>query len=81
MLYCARIDMSEGIDLAERNNSKYCMICYYWLFNFQDHICKGLKMLCISISDIIIITIKHVDYCCIIHNISKSNEIIRKFCI
>ena len=32
-------------------------------------------MLCLNISDIAIITIKHVDYCCIIHYISKFEAI------
>ena len=30
----------------------------------------------VNISDIAIMTIKNVDYCCIIHNISKSEAII-----
>ena len=32
-------------------------------------------MLCLSISDIAIITIKNIDYCDIIHNISKFEAI------
>ena len=32
-------------------------------------------MLCLNISDIIIITVKNVDYRCIIHKISKSKAI------
>ena len=28
MLYCNRIDISEGVDLAESDNSKECMICH-----------------------------------------------------
>ena len=43
-------------------------------FKFQDYICNGcrdLTMLC----DITIITVKNVDYQCIIHNISKSEAI------
>ena len=31
-------------------------------------------MLCIDISDIALMTVKNVDYRCIIHNISKSEE-------
>ena len=50
------------------------MICHDWLFNhgfkFQD-----LAMLSVNISDIAIISIKNIDYCCIIHNISKSKAI------
>ena len=45
---------------------------------FQDHVCNGchdLSLLCLNISDIAIITVKKVDYCCIIHNISKSEAI------
>ena len=55
------------------------MICHYFFFNcrfkFQDHICSGchdLNMLSVNITEIGIITGKNVDYCCIIHNISKS---------
>ena len=82
MLYYDRIDISEGIDLAKSNNSKECMICHYYFFNygfnFQDYVCNGchdLTMLSVSISDIAIITFKNVDYRCIIHNISKSETI------
>ena len=32
-------------------------------------------MLCFNISDIVIITVKNVDYRCIIHSISKSEAI------
>ena len=55
------------------------MTCHYWFFNhgfkFQDYVCNGchdLTMLSVNISDIAIITVKHVEYRCIIHNISKS---------
>ena len=42
---------------------------------FQDSVCNGchdLTMLSVNISDIFIITVKNVNYRCIIHNISKS---------
>ena len=55
------------------------MIWYYLFFNhgleFQDSVCNGchdLTMLNVNISDIATITVKNVDYHCIIHNISKS---------
>ena len=58
------------------------MICHYLLFNngfkFQESICNGyhdLAMLNVNTSDIVIISIKNVNYRCIIHNISKSEEI------
>ena len=76
MLYYDRIDISERIDLTKNNRSKECMICHYWFFNhgfkFQDSICSGchdLTILIVNISGIAIITVKNVDYCCIIHNI------------
>ena len=58
------------------------MICHYWFFNhgfkFQDSLCNDfndLTMISIHVRDIAIITIKNVDYCCIVHNISKSEAI------
>ena len=58
------------------------MICHHWLFNhgfkFQDSVCNGchgLTILCLNISDIGIITVKDVDYRCIIHSTSKSEAI------
>ena len=82
MLYCDRIDISEGIDLAKSNNRKECKICHYRFFNhgfeFQDYIsngCHDLTMLSVNICDIAIITVKNVDYRCIIHNIGKSEAI------
>ena len=47
-------------------------------FKFQDPTCNGcrdLTMLSVDISDTAIITIKGVDYCCIIHYIIKSEVI------
>ena len=40
-------------------------------FEFQNYVCNGchdLAILCLNISDITIITVKNVDYLCIIHN-------------
>ena len=63
-------------------NSKECMIYYYFLLNhgfkFQDSVwngCHVFRMLNVNISDNGIITIENVDYCCIIHSISKSEAI------
>ena len=74
MLYCHRIDLSKGIDPAKSTDSKECIVCHYWLFNygfkFQNSVCNGCH-----VSDIVIITVKGVDYHCIIHSISKSESI------
>ena len=62
--------------------SKECMICHYWFFKhgfrFQDSVCNGchdLTMLSDNVSDIAVITIKSLDYRCIIHSSSKSKAI------
>ena len=82
MLYYDRIDISKGIVPAKNNNSKEWVISHCCFFNhgfeFQDSVyngCHVLTMLSVNISDIAIITIKNVDYCCIVHNISKSEAI------
>ena len=58
------------------------MVCHYWLFNqgfkFQNFICNGchdLTMLCLNLSDIVIITVKNVDFRYIFDEISKSEAI------
>ena len=73
----------DNINLVNNNNSKECMICHYGFFNhgfkFQDSVCNGchvLTMLSVNISNIAIITIENVDYYCIIHNISKLQQLI-----
>ena len=72
----------DRIDVAKSSNSNKCMTFNYLFFNhgfeFQDSICNGyhgLTMLSVNISDIVIITIKNINYRCIIHNISKSEAI------
>ena len=82
ILYYDRIDISKGNDPTKSNKCRECMICHYFFFNhgfkFQDYVCNGchdLAMLSVNISDIAIITVKNVDYFCIVHNISKSEAI------
>ena len=82
MLYYERVNISEGIDSNKSNRSKECMIGHYWFFNhgfkFQGLICNGchdLRILSLNIRDIAIITVRNVDYRCIIYNISKSESI------
>ena len=53
------------------------MIRHYW-FLIMDYVCNGyhdLTILSVNISDIGIITVKNVDYRCIIHSISKPEAI------
>ena len=82
MLYYDSLNLSEVIEPTKSNRSKECIICHYHIFNhgfkFQDSVCNGCHNLVnssLNFSDIPIITVKNVDYCCIIHNINKSEAI------
>ena len=49
-------------------------------FKFQDSVCSGchnLTMLSVNISYIAIITIRNIDYRCIIHNMINIGAVIR----
>ena len=78
MLYYDRIDLSEGIDQNKSNDSKEQIICHYWQFDhrlkFQISVsngCHDLMLLCLNLSNIAIITVKEVDYCCITYDTGK----------
>ena len=58
------------------------MIFHYWFLNngfkFQDYVCNSCHdttMLYLSISNISIVTVKGVDYRCVIHDINKYKAI------
>ena len=79
MLYYDITDINEGTDPAKSNNSKECMVSHYWFFNygfeFQDYIyngCHDLTMLCLNISNIVIIIFKGVDYWYIFYGIMEA---------
>ena len=89
--FCITIEFifSEGIDLAKSSGSRECIKFYYLLFNhgfqFQDSLCNDchvFTMLIVNISDIVIITVKNVDYSCIVGNISifEAITVFRTFC-
>ena len=60
MLYYDRIDVSEGIDINKRNESKKFDICHCWHFlnkgfEFQPNVCNrchDLLIMSMSLSDI-----------------------------
>ena len=65
MLYCNRTDLSEEINVAKYNSSKERILCHYWYFyrgfKVQNSVCNGchdLAMLCHSLRDAAIITVK-----------------------
>ena len=74
MLYFHKIDVSEEIDVNKTIASKECDICHCWCFlnigfKFQPNVCNrchDLLMMSMNLSDIAILRIKSVDYCCII---------------
>ena len=73
MLYYNTIDLGERIDPAKNNNSKEYIVCHG--FRFQKSVsngCHDLTMLYLNLNDIARIIIEGVDYCCIVHDISKS---------
>ena len=57
----------------------YCLPCFFnYGFKFLNSVgnsCHDLTITYLNISDIVIITVKGVDYRCIIHGISKSEAI------
>ena len=80
MPYYDKIYISEGIDLAKSNDSKECMNFDYFFFNhgfkFRDYVCNGchdLSMLCFNINDNAIMTVKNVDYRCIMYNLFENS--------
>ena len=83
ILYYDRIDISEGINVNTTSESKECGICHYWYFldkgfKFQPNVyngCCNVLMMSMNLSNIAILNIQGVDYCCIIDRISESEAI------
>ena len=83
MLHYHRIEVSKGIDLYKTSESKECDICRYWYFlnkgfKPQPNICnkcRDLLKMSMKLSNITILNIKGLDYCCIISGISKNEAI------
>ena len=63
ILYCDRIDVSEGFDTIKTSASKECDISQYWClldkgFKFQSYVCNkcnDLLMMSMNLSDIAIL--------------------------
>ena len=73
-----RIVVSEKIDVNKTRGSNECDICVIFFkkgFKFQTYVCNrcyNLLRMYMNLSDIYILNIKNVDYCCIVIGISKS---------
>ena len=70
MLYFDRIEVSEGIDVNKRSESKECNVCHLWYFlnkgfKFQPNVCNGchdLLLMSMNLHDIVILNIKGSNY-------------------
>ena len=80
MIYYCKIDLTKGIDLIKSKNSKQCTVCHHWYLGFklQKSDCNGchdLLKISPDINNIAIVTVKSVDYRCIIYRVSKPDVI------
>ena len=85
MLQYDRINVSEGIDINKRSESKECVLCHYWYFKevankFQSYVCNGchaVSMMAHELKKIAKLNAKGVCYRCILRGISKNDPIDR----
>ena len=70
MLQYERIDISDGNDFDNSNNSVECMICHYWYDS-----CHDSSMIVQKLDDFVILRAKGVDYRCCVVNMSKKDAI------
>ena len=85
MLQYEKIDISEGIDIDKTNPSKECMICHYWYlkdvgFKFEPHGCNechDVLTAAYELKSIAILSIKEVDFRCVLWSISRDEAVNR----
>ena len=85
MLQYEKIDISEGIDIDKTNPSKECMICHYWYlkdvgFKFEPrgwNECHGVLMTAYQLKSIAILSIKGVNFRCVLWGISRNEAVNR----
>ena len=83
MLQYEKFDVSEGIDINKTSPSKECMLCHYWYFKnvsykCEPHVCNKFYDILVTayeLKNIAILTIKGVDYRCILWGISKNEAV------
>ena len=82
MLYCDRIDVSEGIDIGKTSALNYYHNYRYWyllkkVFKFQPNVFNGCHdvLMSINLNDIAILNINGADYCVITTEISKGEAL------
>ena len=85
MLEYDRIDVSEGIDINKKSESKECMLCHYWYFKdagykFQPcpcHGCHAVSMIAYELKNTAMLNAKGVDYRSILWVISRDEAVNR----
>ena len=85
MLQYERIYVSEGINVNKTNASKECMLCHYWYFKnvrfkFELHVCNKCHDVLVTayeLKNIVILSVKGVDFRCILWGISKNEAVHR----
>ena len=77
--------VSEGIDVNKTSLSKECRLCHYWCFKdvefkFEPHVCNkchDVLMTAYELKNILILSVKGVNFRCILCGISKDEAINR----
>ena len=85
MLQYERIYVSEGINVNKTNASKECMLCHYWhfknvRFKFELHVCNKCHDVLVTayeLKNIVILSVKGVDFRCILWGISRNEAVHR----
>ena len=85
MLQYERIYVSEGINVNKTNASKECMLCHYWYFKnvrfkFELHVCNKCHDVLVTayeLKNILILSVKGVDFRCILWGISRNEAVHR----
>ena len=83
MPYFDGIDVSEGTDINKTSASKECGDYHHWYFlnkgfkvqPYKCNKCHDFLMMSMNLSYIATLSIKNVDYCCIIAGISEGKAI------
>ena len=85
MLQYERIYVSEGINVNKTNASKECMLCHYWYFKnvrfkFELQVCNKCHDVLVTayeLKNIVILSVKGVDFRCILWGISRNEAVHR----
>ena len=85
MLQYEKIDVSEGIHTNKTSASKECMLCHYWYFKdfgfkFERYVCNkchNVLMTAYKLENIAILSVKRIDFRCILWHISRDEAVNR----